>query len=755
MSDEKPVDAQKKKRQAAAAQALAHYDDAKFTDTKTSLDALAKDITAEKDLIALEHNKVVTNFSSTPRSETTVRETLKNLQLIRERAVEHRAGRSSATTVVQTDGTTTGNQVQPPVDPVTAAIASTPTTTDTTSTATSATTSTATSPDAIDPEIAGDPQLSTMLFNEAVLCCTLGQFRSALVRLDALFQNIMLLDDWLAVRTCYLLLDIYIHVHRGLEADSTSLQHLATCSTKVLEALEQRTNPNDDETRGGSGGDGDGGDVEPSSLKSIPDLKFHLRLYRAKLQLVTSNVKNAKKEIKAALDIYNKDIKHDKTGTSMVAKIVTGAPALYLKANLEYVRENFKKSVKLLNAALSNKSMHQATYMNNMGCINFQSQRYAVASLYFSRALTSIEDDVTGIPSIHRAEVLYNIGLQMLMCDKDMDTAFQCFHRAALELHMRPRVWMRLAECCVAEHEKRLRSMREKRMESGSNPPTLSSSTQHTSTFQNDMVAAIIHGRRVMLPTGAPGSGGIPTGLVTSEEASMSMGYAIMCLRNVLYLTTKEGGGEESEGRGGGGGGESGKKSSGKKSYVVGGSGESKTKEESKTEDVVVRHAALVSLSYCSLCQSNSILALEYATRLLDDSEPSSDTHKYLSHTYAAEALCTMNRCAEALAHMTAAMAVSEEQQQNKRINEAKVGGSVSIAYAPTSPEARAALYVNVASIRLQQNELEMAEKSLRQALTLAPASPDALRGLIYLRLRQGQPQDAMQMLQERRPSTV
>ena len=254
MSDEKPVDAQKKKRQAAAAQALAHYDDAKFTDTKTSLDTLAKDITAEKDLIALEHNKVVTNFSSTPRSETTVRETLQNLQLIRERAVEHRAGRSSATTVVPTDGTTTGNQVQPPVDPVTAAIASTPTTTDTTSTATSATASTATSPDAIDPEIAGDPQLSTMLFNEAVLCCTLGQFRSALVRLDALFQNIMLLDDWLAVRTCYLLLDIYIHVHRGLEADSTSLQHLATCSTKVLEALEQRTNPNDDETRGGSGG---------------------------------------------------------------------------------------------------------------------------------------------------------------------------------------------------------------------------------------------------------------------------------------------------------------------------------------------------------------------------------------------------------------------------------------------------------------------------------------------------------------------
>ena len=81
-----------------------------------------------------------------------------------------------------------------------------------------------------------------------------------------------------------------------------------------------------------------------------------------------ANATNAKKEIKAALDIYNKDIKNDKTGTSAVSKRGT-TPALFLKANLEYVRENFKKAVKLLNAALSNKTLEESTYMNNMGCI--------------------------------------------------------------------------------------------------------------------------------------------------------------------------------------------------------------------------------------------------------------------------------------------------------------------------------------------------------------------------------------------------
>ena len=179
-------------------------------------------------------------------------------------------------------------------------------------------------------------------------------------------------------------------------------------------------------------------------------------MYRAKLQLISSNATNAKKEIKAALDIYNKDIKNDKTGTSAVSKRGT-TPALFLKANLEYVRENFKKAVKLLNAALSNKTLEESTYMNNMGCINFQSQRYSVSSLYFSRALTLIDTEVNNVSTgINRSEVLYNIGLQMLLCGKDVGTAFQCFHQSSTELHMRPRVWMRMAECCVAENERLL-----------------------------------------------------------------------------------------------------------------------------------------------------------------------------------------------------------------------------------------------------------------------------------------------------------
>jgi CCR4-NOT transcription complex subunit 10 len=751
MSEKPPEDQEKKMRQALASQALEQFDNAKYADTKSSLTSLASQhkVTAEKDLIALEHNSTVTTFSTSPRSDTTVRDTLRALQRIRARAVEYRAGKSTASTgQVSGEGSHSSN---PSGDESGTTSSASSHISDTTPTSDSPP---STTPETFDPEQAADPQLSTMLFNEAALCCSLGKFRSALSRLDALFQNIMLLDDWLAVRTCYLLLDVYIHVHRGLDSGSEALQHLKSCGAKVLEALEQRTTPNEDEGSTLAAGKGTNEETEPSSLKSIPDLKFHLKLYRAKLQLIASNSTNAKKEIKAALDIYNKDIKNDKTGTSAVAKLGT-TPALFLKANLEYVRENFKKSVKLLNAALSNNALAESSYMNNMGCINFQSQRYSISSLYFARALTLIDDSNNGNGTmINRSEVLYNIGLQMLMCGKDVKTAFECFHRASVDLHMRPRVWIRMAECCVAEHERLLDSEKEKRMENGKCPPSLSVATQHTATFQNDMVTAIIHGHRVMLPTSFDDAG-VPTRLIDAgDTATMSMSFAIMCLRNVLYLTERSGTHQE----------EGGKNAKANKNSGNSGTSESKSKgaatgAATMNESTAVRHAALASLSYCSLCQSHPIIALDYARRLLSQVPKCSSVHQYLGNTYAAEALCTLNRCTEALAHMNAAVVLSESISSNSSasISESKhsTRGVVSLASSPTSAHARAALCVNLASIRIQQNELEMAEKSLRQALTLSPTSPDALRTMVYLRLRQGEPQSAMKLLQERRPSTV
>ena len=171
--------------------------------------------------------------------------------------------------------------------------------------------------------LAGDPQLSTIIFNEAVLYCRLGRFRSSLLRLDLLLQNLLILDTALAIRACYLCLDIYFLVYRGLEADSPHARNLEVCVGEVLtmlETCESRAFHDDDEGSAEMESDPDSTSNEGSEATSLSSskasseiaqaqLKFNIRLYRAKLQLIISNSKGAKKEIKSALEVYEKEVK--------------------------------------------------------------------------------------------------------------------------------------------------------------------------------------------------------------------------------------------------------------------------------------------------------------------------------------------------------------------------------------------------------------------------------------------------------------
>ena len=49
----------------------------------------------------------------------------------------------------------------------------------------------------------------------------------------------------------------------------------------------------------------------------------------------------------------------------------------------------------------------------------------------------------------------YNAGLQLLL-GGNYALALTCFQTAALGLHQRPRLWLRMGECAVQEHNKRL-----------------------------------------------------------------------------------------------------------------------------------------------------------------------------------------------------------------------------------------------------------------------------------------------------------
>ena len=98
-----------------------------------------------------------------------------------------------------------------------------------------------------------------------------------------------------------------------------------------------------------------------------------MHLYKAKLCLLSRSVKPLKKEIKAAMNIDHRDPR-----------------AIALKAHMDYLRQDFRKSLRHLNTLRVNSketSANQEIYANNHACLQFRLSKFPAAVHFFARAL--------------------------------------------------------------------------------------------------------------------------------------------------------------------------------------------------------------------------------------------------------------------------------------------------------------------------------------------------------------------------------
>jgi CCR4-NOT transcription complex subunit 10 len=287
-----------------------------------------------------------------------------------------------------------------------------------------------------------------------------------------------------------------------------------------------------------------------------------------------ANAKSAKTEVKSALGIFQKEMKgredkvaqaHAKTavpGTLLIPPPALQNPAaLFLKANLEYLRQNFKKSIKLLYSASASANPsggastgfeHQSLLLNNLGCLHFGMQRYRSAAAYFSKALAECErgrkqakpakSKAGGahlgslVSTTNECELLYNSGVQLLLMHKP-ELAFRCFRKSARLLFERPRLWVRMAECCIMLHSQQREEVEGQRR-----------------TLVRDVVGAGSRRRLLLPPSSTPppatkfvAAGGSKqkdedngskqqAGGGSSDGSTPSLGYAVKCLRDALVL---------------------------------------------------------------------------------------------------------------------------------------------------------------------------------------------------------------------------
>jgi CCR4-NOT transcription complex subunit 10 len=509
---------------------------------------------------------------------------------------------------------------------------------------------------------------------------------------------------------------------------------------------------------------------------SPSEMKLKLHLYKVQFLLLTRNLKQAKREVKLAINI---------------ARVRDSPMALLLKSQLEYARSNHRKAIKLLMAASNRTEMGISSMFNNLGCIYYQLGKYHTASVLFSKALSSSSSLQKDKPwklltflQDKSLLIVYNCGVQHLACGKPL-LAARCFEKASLVFYNRPLLWLRLAECCLVALERGLLK---------------------ASRVLSDKSDVTVHvfgkgkWRHLAIENGISRNGYVDsvekedTFLGSGGQLKLSVPLARQCLLNALHLLDYSGLNhlkpglpsnlslDENEMNEAGS-----MKSSNHKNLTgsdsktstgglgqVNANGDAKEQKGGTSQEIMqnsisfhedirrrenqlLKQALLANLAYVELELENPEKALSTARSLLE-LPVCSRIYIFLGHLYAAEALCMLNKPKEAAEHLSIYLSggnnvelpFSQEDFEQWRVEKAfdyeeMNGGSV--ATKNSSPEetqgivflnpeeARGTLYTNFAVLCAAQGDLERAHHFVTQALSLVPNHPQATLTAVYVDL--------------------
>uniref|UniRef100_A0A8C1FQ50 CCR4-NOT transcription complex subunit 10 n=1 Tax=Cyprinus carpio carpio TaxID=630221 RepID=A0A8C1FQ50_CYPCA len=565
-----------------------------------------------------------------------------------------------------------------------------------------------------------DVENSILYYNQAVIHYHMRQYSEAISIVEKLYQFLEPFEEKFAQAVCFLLVDLYL-------------------------------------------------------LTFQPEKALHLLAVLEKLAVKDGNSKNGKGEYKVRAYIQMKSLKACKREIKSVMNTSgNSAPSLFLKSNFEYLRGNYRKAVKLLNS--SNIAEHpgplktgecvRCMFWNNLGCIHFAMGKHNLGLFYFKKALQ--ENDhicaqlgdaakkFTGIPMCallanKRYELLYNCGIQLLHIGRPL-AAFECLMEAVQVYHSNPRLWLRLAECCITANK--------------------GSSEQETKGLpsKKGIVQAVVgqgYHRKIVLASQSTQNTIYSEGQSAAIPVA-SMEFAAICLRNALLLLPEH---QQHDS----------KPDNGSKSCSLSGSTETsetsdacsgKTQEGDKfipaapssplrkQEVENLRCSILACSAYVALALGDNLMALNHAEKLLHQTKLSGSL-KFLGHLYAAEALISLDRISDAIAHLnpenvtdvSLGVSSSEQEQASDKGDLEPVessGKQTPLCYPSSVSSARATMLFNLGSAYCLRSEYEKARKCLHQAASMVNTKeipPEAILLGVYLELQNGNTQLALQII--------
>nr|XP_017202256.2 CCR4-NOT transcription complex subunit 10 isoform X3 [Oryctolagus cuniculus] len=598
-----------------------------------------------------------------------------------------------------------------------------------------------------------DVENSVLYYNQAVVLYHLRQHTEAISVGEKLYQFIEPFEEKFAQAVCFLLVDLYILTYQAEKA----LHLLAVLEKMISQGNNNKNGKN--ETGNNTSKDGSNHKAESGAVIEAAKSKIHQYKVRAYIQM--KSLKACKREIKSVMNT---------AGNS--------APSLFLKSNFEYLRGNYRKAVKLLNS--SNIAEHpgfmktgeclRCMFWNNLGCIHFAMSKHNLGIFYFKKALQE-NDNVcaqlsagsadpgrkfSGRPMCtlltnKRYELLYNCGIQLLHIGRPL-AAFECLIEAVQVYHANPRLWLRLAECCIAANK--------------------GTSEQETKGLpsKKGIVQSIVgqgYHRKIVLA-----SQSIQNTVYNDGQSSAipvaSMEFAAICLRNALLLLPEEQQDPKQE-------------NGSKNSSQLGGTTESSDSSETcsskshdgdkfipappssplrKQELENLKCSILACSAYVALALGDNLMALNHADKLLQQPKLSGSL-KFLGHLYAAEALISLDRISDAITHLNpenvtdVSLGISSNEQDqgsDKGENEPmeSSGKRAPQCYPSSVNSARTVMLFNLGSAYCLRSEYDKARKCLHQAASMIhpkEVPPEAILLAVYLELQNGNTQLALQII--------
>uniref|UniRef100_A0A673T630 CCR4-NOT transcription complex subunit 10 n=1 Tax=Suricata suricatta TaxID=37032 RepID=A0A673T630_SURSU len=629
-----------------------------------------------------------------------------------------------------------------------------------------------------------DVENSMLYYNQAVILYHLRQHTEAIAVAEKLYQFIEPFEEKFAQAVCFLLVDLYILTYQAEKA-----LHLLAVLEKMI---SQGNNNKNGKNESGNNTNKDASNHKAESGALIEAAKSKIHQYKVRAYIQMKSLKACKREIKSVMNT---------AGNS--------APSLFLKSNFEYLRGNYRKAVKLLNS--SNIAEHpgfmktgeclRCMFWNNLGCIHFAMSKHNLGIFYFKKALqendhvcaqlsagsTDPGKKFSGRPMCtllanKRYELLHNCGIQLLHIGRPL-AAFECLIEAVQVYHANPRLWLRLAECCIA-----------------ANKGTAEQETKGLPSKKGIVQSIVGQGyhRKIVLA-----SQSIQNTVYNDGQSSAipvaSMEFAAICLRNALLLLPEEQQDPKLE-------------NGSKTSNQLGGSAESGESSETcsskshdgdkfipappssplrKQELENLKCSILACSAYVALALGDNLMALNHAEKLLQQPKLSGSLKKpsdvqawrdpelrleaagppeapsprpgmsrrqggaasrgrlrrsastravfcfpfrqrFLGHLYAAEALISLDRISDAITHLNpenvtdVSLGISSNEQDqgsDKGENEAmeSSGKRAPQCYPSSVTSARTVMLFNLGSAYCLRSEYDKARKCLHQAASMIP----------------------------------